>query len=146
MLQCVVVLSCCSCKKGHALLCTTWVHVTRCAKRTLLPSGGFRSKNAIGRKFGRHSPLCSGILSASSKVVHRPRLDSSLHFDIGNICKFTRENIILVLGVCFPQPSSSAGYVLVASRSRLDCCRQIGSFRLSSALTAEDSPYITRPS
>jgi len=57
---------------------------------------GFRGSNAFGRKirqksnaFGRKirqkSALRSGILFASTEVMHRPKSDSSLHFDIRNI-------------------------------------------------------------
>jgi len=55
------------------------------AKRIPLRSADFRFLNAFGRKIRRKSALRSGILFASTEVMHRPRPDSSLHFNISNI-------------------------------------------------------------
>jgi len=76
----------------------------------------------------QNSPLRNGIPFASPEVMHRPRSDSSLHFDNGNISQIRTKNKMLTLGVCFPQPCPSAGHRLVASRTRLDHSRTIGSF------------------
>jgi len=67
----------------------------------------------------RKSALRSGILFASTELMHRPRSDSPLHFDrwLRTHTKFVRKNKMLSLGVCFPQPCSSARFA--ASRSNL---------------------------
>jgi len=44
---------------------------------------------------------------------------------IGKYSKFARKNNFLALGVCFPQPCSSAGRRFVASRSRVQYYRRI---------------------
>jgi len=62
-------------------LCTTSVLV----KRMPLRSVDFRLKNVFRRKICRNLPMRGGILFASIEVVHRPRSDSPLHFDIRNI-------------------------------------------------------------
>ena len=65
---------------------------------------------------------------ASPEVVHRPRSDHPLHFLIlGTYSKSVWQNKMLALGVCFPQPCSSAGRMFAASRPRLDYLRPIGS-------------------
>jgi len=46
----------------------------------------------------------------------------------GIYSKFTRENNFLALGVCFPQPCSSAGRRFAESRPRLQNYRRIVSF------------------
>jgi len=46
----------------------------------------------------------------------------------GTCSKFARKNNFLALGVCFPQPCSSAGRRFVAFRSRLQNYRRIVSF------------------
>jgi len=63
----------------HPLVCT-WF-----AKRMQLRSADFRFLNVFGRKIRQNLPLHSGILFASSEVMHRPRSHSPLHFDKGNI-------------------------------------------------------------
>jgi len=50
-------------------------------KRIRLGSADSRSTKVLGSKFGRKSALPSRILFASTKVLHRPRSDSLLHFD-----------------------------------------------------------------
>jgi len=45
-----------------------------------------RLKNVFDRKIGRKSPLCSCIIFASKKFMHRPKSDSPLHFDIQKTC------------------------------------------------------------
>jgi len=46
----------------------------------------------------------------------------------GTYSKFARKNSVLALGVCFPQPCSSAGRRYAASRSRVQNYRRIVSF------------------
>jgi len=41
--------------------------------------------------FNRKSPLCRRIVFANPEVVHRPRSDSPLHFEIGNIWQIRTE-------------------------------------------------------
>jgi len=48
-------------------------------------SADFRFLNVFGRKIRQKSALRSGILFASTKVMHRPNSEFSLHFDIRNI-------------------------------------------------------------
>jgi len=55
------------------------------AKRTPMRSADFRFLNVFGRKIRQKSALRSGILFASTKVMHRPNSEFSLHFDIRNI-------------------------------------------------------------
>jgi len=50
-----------------------------------LRSADLRFLNVFGRKICRKSELRSGILSASLDVVHRPRSNSPLYFDIRNM-------------------------------------------------------------
>jgi len=47
---------------------------------------------------------------------------------LGTYSKFARENNFLALGVCFPQPCSSAGRRFAAPRSRVQYYRRIVSF------------------
>jgi len=47
---------------------------------------------------------------------------------LGIYSRFARKNNFLALGVCFPQPCSSAGRGFTASRSRLQNYRRIISF------------------
>ena len=51
----------------------------------LCDSGDFQEKNVFRRRKNRILPLRCGSLNASPKVVHRPRSESPLHFDIRNI-------------------------------------------------------------
>ena len=57
-------------------------------------------------------------------------LDHSLLFILilGTYSKFARNNLFLALGVCFPQPCSSAGSRFARSRSRLQYYWRISSF------------------
>jgi len=86
-------------------LCTTSVIAVRMPMR----GGDFRLKNVFGCKIGQNLPRRDGILFASNEVVHRPRSHSPLHFDIGTCGKFARKNKMWALGICLPQPCSSAG-------------------------------------
>jgi len=54
-------------------------------KKMLLRSADFQFKNVFGRRIPsrRNLPLRSGL--ASTKHMHRPKSDSSLHFNITNI-------------------------------------------------------------
>ena len=90
-----------------------------CAWRTHAQWQNPRKKNVFRRRKNRILPLCMGFRSGRTEDVYRPRSQSPLHFDIRHIYKFTRKNIFLALGVCFPQPCSSAGSRFAASRSRL---------------------------
>ena len=53
-----------------------------CGKQT--PSD-FRFKNVFGRRIRPKSALCSCILFASTEIMHRPRSEFPVHFDIKNI-------------------------------------------------------------
>jgi len=57
-------------------------------------------------------------------------LDLSLLYILiwGTYSKFARKNNFPALGVCFPQPCSSAGRMFAVSRSRLQYYRRIVSF------------------
>jgi len=63
-----------------------------------------------------------------------PKLCTDLHLSLLYILilrtysKFARKNHYLALGVCFPQPSSSAGRMFAVSRSRLQYYWRIVSF------------------
>jgi len=54
-----------------------------------------------------------------------PKLCTALDLILGTCRKFARKNNFLSLGVCFPQPCSSAGRRFAASRSRLQNYRRI---------------------
>jgi len=54
------------------------------AKKMPLRNADFRFLNVFGRKIRQNSPLRSGILLASPKVMHRPRFHSPVNFDKGN--------------------------------------------------------------
>ena len=62
-------------------LCTFWVF----AKRRPLHNGDFHTKTSFARRQNRNLALHSGSLFASTEVVHRPRSQSPLHFEIRNI-------------------------------------------------------------
>jgi len=62
------------------------------AKRMPLRSANFRFENVFGRKIHRKLAPRSGILFASTEVVHKPRSDSPLHFDIRYIYQILSEN------------------------------------------------------
>jgi len=62
-------------------LCTTSV----LALEERMRDGKIREKNVFQRRKNRSLPLRCGSPSASSEVVHRPRSQSPLHFDIRNI-------------------------------------------------------------
>jgi len=111
------------CKGEYDLgLCTT----SGLAKRMPLRSAIFW----LNRKICWKSALRSRILFVSPTVVRKPRLHSLLHYDSENIYQIRMETQILVLGVCFLQPFSSAqaGCSFAASRSRLQYYEQIISF------------------
>ena len=87
------------------------------AKRIPLHSADFWFLNVFGRKICWMSTLRSGILFASPEVMHRPRSDTPLYFDIWNMWQIRTEKLILVLGVCLTQPCPSAGRRFATSRS-----------------------------
>jgi len=99
------------------------------AKRMPLRSADFRFKNVfLAAEFVR-SQHCA--VAFSLQVVN-----SCTDLDPTLVCisilraytKFVRENKMLALGVCFPQPCSSACRRFAASRSRLNYYRTIDSF------------------
>jgi len=90
------------------------------AKRMPLRSADFRRILRPSTFKNRKLALRSGILFASPEVMHRPRSDSPLQFELGTYSRFERENKMLALGVCVPQPCPSAGRRVAASRSRLN--------------------------
>jgi len=61
------------------------------AKRMPLRSADLQFLNGFGRKIRRMSALRSGILFASTELMHRPRSDFHLHFDIRNIQQIRTE-------------------------------------------------------
>ena len=84
------------------------------------------------------SALRSGILFASTELMHGPRSDYSLHFDIKRThTKFVRKNKMLALGVCFSQPCSSAGRRL--KTYLMGWLRLVGSIKLQ--VTFAKEPY-----
>jgi len=89
-------------------------------------------RNAKFRFFFRakHFPFASRHCTAVlvSQVPKKcTELDLGLLYILtsGLYSKFARKNNFLALGVCFPQPCSSAGRRFAASRSRLQYYRQI---------------------
>jgi len=90
-------------------------------------SGDFREKNEFRRRKNRILPLLCGSSNASPEVVHRPRTQSYILILV-SYSKFARENNFLALGVCFPQPCSSAGRRLAAPWSRVQNYRRTVSF------------------
>jgi len=76
-----------------------------------------RSRNCAAVLFSQVPKLCT-------------ELDLSLLYILtsGTCSKFARDNNFQALGVCFPQPCSSAGSKFAASRSRLQYYRRIISF------------------
>jgi len=99
------------------------------AKRMPLRSTDFRQILRPNTFLNWKSALRSGILLASSKPMHRPRSDSPPHFDVENTCQI-RKNQMLALGVCFPQPCSSAGRRYAASMlCKLDSSEYARSFK-----------------
>jgi len=54
-------------------------------KKMRLHSVDFRFYNVFGREIRRKSALRSDILIVSTEVMHRPRSDSPIHFEIQNI-------------------------------------------------------------
>jgi len=60
---------------------TTWA----LENRMPLQGGDIRLKDVFGRKICRNLQIRGGIPFASTDVAHRPRSDSLLHFDVGNI-------------------------------------------------------------
>ena len=98
------------------------------AKGLRLRGAEFRFENISSRKFCQKPALCSHILFASLKAVHRPRSDSPQHFDSKKIYQFVQKNKMLALGNCLSQLCSSAGRRIAASKSRLQYYRRIVSF------------------
>jgi len=102
--------------------------VGTCEKKTAVQCQ-FLTFPAGETRFFRKSPLRSGSLFASTQKVHWDLYLSLLYIlTLGEYSKFARGNSFLALGVCFPQPCSSAGCRFAASRSRLQYCRRIVSF------------------
>ena len=72
---------------------------------------------------------CASVLQTQVPKLYTA-LDLSLLYILilGTYNKFARKNNFLALGVCFPQPRSSAGRRFAASRSRVQNYRRIVSF------------------
>jgi len=79
--------------------------------------------------FSFGSRHCASVLP---KQVPKLFTDLNLSFlyilILGTYSKFARENDFQAVGVCFPQPCSSAGRRFAASRSRLQTKKRINSF------------------
>jgi len=105
-------------------LCTFWV----LAKRAPLRNGDFRKKTCFARRKIRIWHCAALLFSQVPKKC--TDLDLSLLYILtsGTYSKFARKNNFLALGVCFPQPCSSAGRRFAASRSRSQNYRLIVSF------------------
>ena len=76
----------------------TWVLANRMPVR-IGESGLILQPNTFSN---RNSPMRSGILPAGTQVLHRPRSNSLLNFDIGNILprvKIVWNNEMLALAV-----------------------------------------------
>jgi len=78
------------CRKESDLgLCMTLVLAKikkeRKKERMPLRSADFQYENVFGRKIHRKSALRSGLLFASTEVMHTHRSDFPLHFDSRNI-------------------------------------------------------------
>jgi len=77
--------------------------------------------------------LCSSDCAAVLQT-QVPKLCTALDLSLlyililGTYSKFARKNNFLALGVCFPQPCSSAGRRFAATRSRVQKYRRIVSF------------------
>jgi len=67
------------------------VHDFGTYKRMRLHNADFRFQNVFGRKIRGKSALHSRILFASTKVMHRPRSDFPLYFDIENTYQIRKE-------------------------------------------------------
>jgi len=48
-------------------------------------------KNVFGRNFCQNLPMLRGILFASIEIMHRPRSDCPLHFDITDIWQIRKQ-------------------------------------------------------
>jgi len=83
----------------------------------------------FGWKICWNLQMCGGILFTSTEVVHRPRSDSSLYFWYEeHIANSYGKYKMPAVGVCCPQPCSSAGHRFAASRPGLHYYRRIVSF------------------
>ena len=83
----------------------SWIYacmISELAKRMRLHNADFLFESVFGRRIHRKSALCSRILCESTEVMHKPRSDSPLHFDIMNIYQLRKKYIMPALGVCFP--------------------------------------------
>jgi len=68
------------------------VCMTSVLAKKMQPHGAdFRFKNVFGRRICQKSALRSHILFASTEVMHTPRSDLPLHFNIKNIYQIRRE-------------------------------------------------------
>jgi len=76
--------------------------------------------SCVETRFFSGSRHCTAVLRTQV-----PKLCTDIHLSLfyililGTYSKFARNNNFLALGVCFPQPCSSAGRRFAASRSRL---------------------------
>jgi len=85
--------------------------------------------SCVETRFFPASRHCASVLQTQVPKLCTD-LDLSLLYILilGTCSKFTRKNNFLALGVCFPQPCSSAGRWFAASRSRLQNYWRIVSF------------------
>jgi len=109
----------------HLGLCTTsglafWEPQRNCKIRFFLRRNTF---------FFLGSRHCAAVLQMQVLKLCTD-LDVSLFYILilWTYSKLSRENNFLALGICFPQPCSSAGRMFAASRSRLQYYRRIDSF------------------
>jgi len=85
--------------------------------------------SCVETRFFSLSRHCASVLQTQVPKL-RTDLDISLLYilTLGTYSKFARKINFLALGVCFPQPCSSAGRRFAASRSRLQNYQRIVSF------------------
>ena len=81
-------------KESDLGLCTISVLANRMPPQI----GKFRRILQPNTFFSRKSPPLSGMLFASTEVVHRPRSDSHLHFDIRNMQQFRLRTLERISG------------------------------------------------
>jgi len=77
--------------KMHRQIKSRSVYIFGTCKYNAAAGGRLPIENVFRRKIRLNSPMCSGILFASTEGVHRYRTQSALHFDIGNIWQIRTE-------------------------------------------------------
>jgi len=122
-IRCMFLISIC---RGESDVCLC---MTSVLAKTMRPrSADFGFENVFGGRIRWKLALRSRILFASTESF--TDLDSTfLYISISRTYTiFVLTNKMLALGVCLPQPCSSAGRKFAASRSRVDYYRPICSF------------------